>query len=614
MEKFDPASLGRALDHLPLATWIWVPDERGVLRLTGFNRAAMALSGEDLRGAIGEAATEWLPAGSPVARDLQDCLAGAGPRERELGEYPPLIPAPGRHRLVCATPLPGMVLLHAQPLADPAARDPADPASFLRRLLANLPGMAYRCRNDPDWTMEFVSPGSEALTGLPARALLENRERTFASLVHPDDRDMVWQVVQEGLRGRGRFDVAYRIVRPDGAVRWVWEQGTGVEGGDAGDGVETIEGFITDITDRHELALELREKEQQYHILVEQDLAGVYLIEKGRLVYVNGRTAEIFGRTVEDLLALGSVLEVVHPDDREEVRENLRLREAGEAQRIEYGFRALRAPDDEVIHIEAHGSVVERGGRKMILGVLQDVSHRVRAAERYHHTQKMEALGRLAGGIAHDFNNVLSVIRTLAELLSLELEGRTALTEDLEEMKRAAERGASLSRQLMTFSRPRPDHVERLSLSAAVEDLIPMLERILGADVRLVRDLDPELPEVEVDPSHVEQILMNLVINARDAMPQGGHITLRTGRGQGPAGADSALGVHVWVEVSDTGIGIPETLRRRIFEPFFTTKGTQGTGLGLGNVWSIVDGYGGSVDVSSEVGRGSSFTVRLPMA
>lgn len=606
----EPHGLGRALDHLPLPTWVWEPVPDGGFRLAAFNRAALSLSGDALRGAVGRLASELHDAGSPVLDDLEACRSGSGPRQRELHPRSPLYPPGGGYRFLYA-PLDDMILVHVEPLADEDTGHLKEPVSFLWRLLGNLPGLAYRCRNDANWTMEFVSPGCEALTGLPAAALVENRVCSFASLIHPDDRAFVWNAVQAGLEDRGRFDVAYRIVRPDGSQRWVWEQGAGVEAEDGSGGFIALEGFITDITDRHELAVELRQTEQQFQILVEHALAGVYLIEDGRFSYVNQRFAEIFGYSADHIRGLDSILELVHPEDREQVRDNLRRRVQGETDQVEQVFRGVRGDDGAVIHVEAHGTVVQRKERPVILGMLLDVTDRMRASERYHQAQKMEALGRLAGGIAHDFNNVLSVIRTLAELLQLELSSEPSVAEDLAEMTRAAERGAALSRQLMNFSRPRPDHLERVSLSDVVKELTPMLERILGADVRLATDLAQDLAPVDVDPSHLEQVVMNLVINARDAMPDGGTLSVRTGLAErGP----QARQPFVFVEVQDTGTGMPESVRRRIFEPFYTTKGSQGTGLGLGNVWSITDRYGGSVDVTTVEGVGSTFTVLLPVA
>jgi signal transduction histidine kinase len=205
------------------------------------------------------------------------------------------------------------------------------------------------------------------------------------------------------------------------------------------------------------------------------------------------------------------------------------------------------------------------------------------------------------------------VIRTLAELLRRDQAADSPVVDDLDEMIQAAERGASLSRQLMAFSKPSARHAQRVSLSDVVAALVPMLERIVGADVRMTFDLAPNLPAAEVDPSQIEQVIMNLVINARDAMPEGGDLTIRTDVAESdrlehaPAGA-------VTLQVTDTGMGIPEPMLRRIFEPFVTTKGDLGTGLGLCNVWTIADGYGGLVEVESEVGEGSTFTFVLPVA
>jgi PAS domain S-box-containing protein len=620
MDVFDPGTLGRALDHLPLPTWVWVPAGEGDFRLAAFNRAALDLGGDVVRAAVGELASALHADEADMLDGLRHCLSEGEACHREFANRSALYASVERVGMLFARPAPGTVVAHLETPVSPreaetqGALSPDEQGAFLRRLLANLPGMAYRCRNDVAWTMEFLSPGCEALTGLAPEALIGNRDRSFGSLIHAEDRDLVWSMVQAGLEARGRFDVAYRLRRPDGSVRWVWEQGAGIGTPDPEDGsFPLIEGFATDITERHELATELRDTEQRYRFLVEQSLAGVYVIERGRFTYVNQRFAEIFGREVAEILALDDTLPLVHPEDRGQVRENLRLRETGETAKVEQVFRGIRKPDDATIHVEAHGSVVQSDEHPIILGVLLDVSDSVRASERYHHAQKMEALGRLAGGIAHDFNNVLSVIRTLAEILRSEQDDHSTGAEDLDEMVRAAERGAALSRQLMTFSKPSASRLERVSLSDAVAELTSMLERIVGDDVCMTIDLAPSLPVVAVDPSHLEQVIMNLVINARDAMPEGGTLTLRTGVAD-PGRLEPAPAGAVFLSVADTGVGIPEDMRRRIFEPFVTTKGTGGTGLGLGNVWTIADGYGGLVDVDSTIDEGSTFTIVLPVA
>lgn len=484
---------------------------------------------------------------------------------------------------------------------------------FVQRLMDNLPGMAYRCRNDPDWTMDFVSGGARQLTGLPPRALVGEDAVPYARLIHPDDRDRVWREVQQAANDGHRFQVTYRILPTTGGERWVWEQGCVVRGPDGV--VEAIEGFITDITERVDLARQVEDREAERRTLIEQPLVGVYVIRSGRFDYVNERLAEIFGYTVEELQAMESIMEVVHPDDRDLVESKISERLGGVSDALRYEFKGL-CKGGAVCHVEVHGRRMDSGGGPVVMGILIDVTERRRAQRRYHQAQKMEALGELAAGVAHDFRNVLAVVKTTAQLSAAENEGNTALQNDLADILDAVDRGAALSRQLMKFGQPAHSRTTSVSLSDIVRDAAPVLERTLGAGVELCCSLTPDLPAVRMDPSEVEEMVTNLVFNARDAMPDGGAVTVRTytqPRGPQEGRKDQRDVPHVVLEVIDTGIGMSDEVQRRIFEPYFTTKGDDGTGLGLANVWKVCRDVGGMVTVDSESGVGSTFRVFLPI-
>ncbi len=242
----------------------------------------------------------------------------------------------------------------------------------------------------------------------------------------------------------------------------------------------------------------------------------------------------------------------------------------------------------------------------------------VRTQQQLLHAQKMEAIGRLAGGIAHDFNNILSVILTCADMSLAQLEAAHPLHSELTEIRRAGERAADLTRQLLAFSRQQVMQPRVLDLSEVIRNMERMLRRILGEDVQLSVRAAPGLGRVRVDPSQVEQVLMNLVVNARDAMPQGGRLTIETTRVELDEGyaADhlgSRPGPHLMLAVSDTGHGMAPEVMAQIFEPFYTTKEKgKGTGLGLSTVFGIVQQSGGSIYVYSEPGKGTSFKVYLP--
>ena len=249
----------------------------------------------------------------------------------------------------------------------------------------------------------------------------------------------------------------------------------------------------------------------------------------------------------------------------------------------------------------------------------REAGARLRGTEhQLRQSQKMEAVGLLAGGVAHDFNNLLSVILCYGELAMSRLDADQSLQADIQEMMKAASRAAELTRQLLTFSRQQVLAPKVLDLNDVVSGTEKMLRRILGADIELVVRPAATLARVRVDPSSLEQVIMNLVVNARDAMPTGGKLTMETASVHlDEEYAKQHLGVtpgeHVMLAISDTGKGIDKLMQTRIFEPFFTTKEKgKGTGLGLSTVFSIVKQSGGSIELSSELGRGSTFKVLLP--
>ena len=292
---------------------------------------------------------------------------------------------------------------------------------------------------------------------------------------------------------------------------------------------------------------------------------------------------------------------------------------------------------NEVVHIEAFDGVQKtilnsavplRSLDGAILGAIlvhQDISDQRaaqealrRSEEQLRQAQKMEAVGRLAGGVAHDFNNLLTGILSYADLVLQELHADEPIRADLEQIRHAGERAAALTRQLLAFSRRQVLQPRVLSLNTSVAELEPMLRRLLGADVTLETALDPALGYVLADPGQLEQVLVNLVVNARDAMPNGGRVTVATANLQLQAADDARgngvrPGAYVTLSVSDTGVGMDVPTQARIFEPFFTTKGAgKGTGLGLSTVYGIVEQSGGHIAVESAPGRGATFTIFLP--
>ena len=334
----------------------------------------------------------------------------------------------------------------------------------------------------------------------------------------------------------------------------------------------------------------------------------------------------MFGYAPADQVTIASMMAAIHPDDRERViRIASQTRESG--SRFEYDF-LIPGPDGaRTIHCIGRVIRDEAGHAVRLVGTNQDVTERRRAEEalrkseeRLHLSQRLEAVGQLAGGVAHDFNNLLTAITSYTQLLLEDLPPNDEHRDDLLEIKKAADRATSLTRQLLAFSRRQVLDPSILDLNAVVTDLEKMLRRLIGAHIALVTDCSARLPRVRADVGQLEQVIVNLAVNARDAMPDGGTLTLRTSEAElteancvDHSDFDTRPGRHVVIAVSDTGIGMDRATQARMFEPFFTTKGPgKGTGLGLATVYGIVKQSGGSIAVTSEPGKGTTFHIHLP--
>jgi two-component system cell cycle sensor histidine kinase/response regulator CckA len=319
-----------------------------------------------------------------------------------------------------------------------------------------------------------------------------------------------------------------------------------------------------------------------------------------RIVYSNAAAAALFGLNEKGLLGKRWTSLLSAPTD------------GNDALR-----RALR-PDGTERPVECKLATLQPNGEALSIVVLRDVSERQRYEERLRATQRMEAIGKLAGGIAHDFNNVLSAIIGNAEFAKHSLPADSPAIEDLDELRVSADRAAALTRQLLAFSRRQVIEPIRVDVNELSRQTERMLARLLGEDIEIEQVLAKGLWAVEIDPSQLEQVLLNLAVNARDAMPKGGQLTIETQNvtlddDYAREHPEVDAGDYVLLAVSDTGTGMSEEVRVRVFEPFFTTKPVgQGTGLGLATVYGIVKQAGGHIWVYSEPGKGTTFKIYLP--
>jgi PAS domain S-box-containing protein len=337
-----------------------------------------------------------------------------------------------------------------------------------------------------------------------------------------------------------------------------------------------------------------------------------------RNLYINRAYESIWERPREALKANPrDWLAPVHAEDRETVLGLMAKLHTGEP--VSIGYRLVRRNGD-IRFIEDHAVPMldETGNVRRIVGFAEDVTERKLLEAQLRQAQKLEAVGQLAGGVAHDFNNLLTIITGYSEILLATSMDAEQQRDCLREIHRAGERAGSLTRQLLAFSRKQILQPVVLNLNVLVHDMEKMLRRLIGEDIDLASSLDPGLGRVKADPGQLEQVILNLVVNARDAMPAGGHLTIETRNVEldgdyAHSHAEVQPGNYVLLAVTDTGIGMDETTRARIFEPFFTTKEVgKGTGLGLATVHGIVKQSGGSIEVYSEPGRGSTFKIYLP--
>lgn len=348
----------------------------------------------------------------------------------------------------------------------------------------------------------------------------------------------------------------------------------------------------------------LRASEEAFRRLFDNVPAGIYrTTPDGRALLANQALVDMLGfPSREEFLATD--IRSLYADPTSRAEYTTKLEQDGELRNVEL---LLRRRDGRLLRVLENARVVRdpQGAVLYYEGILTDVTETRNLEEQLRQAQKMEAIGQLAGAVAHDFNNLLTVINGHCGLLLDRLSTRDPLRSEIEGIRAAAERGAALTRQLLAFSRRQALRPSWLDLNAVLEQMSDILRRLIGEDIRFELHTEPGLPPVLADRSQIEQVILNLAANARDAMPRGGRLTLRTRTVDG--------GRAVVLEASDTGCGIDPAIQGRIFEPFFTTK-PKGTGLGLSTVYGIVKQSGGEISVESAPDVGTTFRVKLPVA
>ncbi len=358
---------------------------------------------------------------------------------------------------------------------------------------------------------------------------------------------------------------------------------------------------------------ELLRSEEKYRSIVENPFFGAYLMDLSGFKYVNDKFCEIFGYSRDEILNLKDYSVLIHPEDRERLKQQLRRRLQGDLEINKWSARGLRK-DGQVIFIEGYTKRVEYEGKPAAQGMIIDVTEEVKRREALQQAQKLEALGTLASGIAHDFNNILQIVIGAAQLLKMRAKD-FEYAKWIDTIETTALRGADLAKRLLTFARKKPSgEMKPIDIHRLIEDSAKVFKETFPRNIEIETYLDAENHVILGEEPQVQQIIFNLAVNARDAMPDGGKLIFKTENRVGDGFNGEANVEYLVMHIIDTGIGMTEEVKRRIFEPFFTTKPPgRGTGLGLSTVYGIVKSYDGFIKVYSEVGKGTKFSVYIPV-
>jgi two-component system cell cycle sensor histidine kinase/response regulator CckA len=481
------------------------------------------------------------------------------------------------------------------------------------KLLATIPAVVFTFRSHPDGTscFPYASPRVRELFGLDPDELKASSAAAF-KLVHPEDRQLLSASIAKSAYLLVPWGAEFRIFHPNGNEMWV-------EGYSAPkcepDGSTTWFGLINDISARKRN----EEQAERWKRIFESGEIGIAVSRASDDTYleVNAAFARQHGYERHELIGK-SILDISPPADKQKVLDSARsINEQGH-----FVFETIhRRKDGSCFPVCVEGTVIrdEAGRPHSRVIFVSDLTQKKELEAQFMQAQKMEAIGRLAGGVAHDFNNILGVIMSFSEIALRHAEHDHNLTEPLNEIMTAAQRAARLTRQLLAFSRQQDFFPKSVDLNSVIDRAVHMLTRIVGEDISIVVHQKPDLAFIQSDPGQIDQILMNLAVNARDAMPGGGNISIETSE----AVIDENLAFRyqtphrrfVVLHFSDTGCGMDETVKSRIFEPFFTTKEVgRGTGLGLSTVYGVVKQNGGYIEVSTQPGKGTKFSIHFPAA
>ena len=485
-----------------------------------------------------------------------------------------------------------------------------DTTSGLRHVVEYAQDLIYYC--DLEGYFTYVNPATARVMGYGERELVG---RHFVNFVHPDYRGMAVEFYKQQIEKETPSTyLEFIAAKKDGSLIWI---GQHVQLVYEDDRLSAVHGIARDITHQKRIEEKLRRSEASYRSLIHGAAYGIYrATRQGAILDANPALARMLGYdSAAELMARRMTDLYQRPEDREAVI----ARFGGLGEHASADLRWKRKDGSPIlVHVSARAIELDDGGRGFE-GIAEDITERRALEDQLRRAQRMEAIARLARGIAHDFNNVLAAIIGSGDLMDLEMHEDDPARAEATEIRKAAERGAALTRQLLAFARSQALPPQVVDLDTAVPRALTMLQRLAGNDIaiRIQTEKTPTL--VKVEPGQLEQVLLNLAVNAREAMPEGGAIDIEVGRVTFDAEEVSRYpglleGDYARILVRDTGVAMDAEMQAELFEPFFTPKDpSKGIGLGLSIVYGIAKDAGGTVAFTSEPERGTVFEVILPL-
>lgn len=613
------ATLRQVIDLVP--HFVFAKDREGRFILA--NKAVADAYGTTVEGIAGKTDADFNPSRKEVEHFVgDDLMVLESGRPMEIPEEP-FTDAHGQLRLLQTTKIPFTLLVAGDAVlgvsTDITERKRAEEAlreseEKYRNIFENaLEGIF---QTTLDGRLINANPALARMMGYGSAAELTATIDDLGEqlYVHPDDRVHFLKKLQENGMVEG---LEVQMYRKDGTIIWTSISTRAVH--DESGRIICIDGTLEDITQRRSAEQALLESEAKYRGVVENSLAGFYIIQDDLFRFVNRRFCQITGYDHEEVVNRVHFQDLLHPEDRARVIETAERRLGGDDSAPEHDFRVIRK-DRSVITVKVFGGFADYGGRPALCGTFIDITRERVLESQLRQAQKMEAIGTLAGGIAHDFNNILTALIGYGTILQTKMDEADPLRLYTDLILSASHKAANLTQSLLAFSRKRPLSLKPVDLNTIIKGTEKLLRRLITEDIILETRLAKSELVVLADATQIDQILFNLTTNARDAMPRGGTMRITTDLVR--LDSDFILnhgfgekGRYVLLAISDTGTGMSKGTQEKIFDPFFTTKEVgRGTGLGLSTVYGIVKQHQGYITVTSERDCGTTFHIYLPVA